>query len=188
MNAPMVPAPRHTCEFFGDDAHLVTTVAAALRPAFALRQAVIVIATPEHLAALEAQLDPLAALRAAKTSGLYLPLDADLTLDRLSTSGRPDRRKFEQVVGAPVAEALARYGGVRAYGEMVSLLWMRGLHQAALALEELWNELIGYHPIALLCGYAAKGFPDGPSSELAAQVGRRHVGFGLPVGAEAAGD
>jgi hypothetical protein len=181
------PAPNHTCEFFGNDTHLVTTVAAALRPAFALHHAVIVIATPEHLAALEAQLEPFAALRAAKASGLYLTLDADLTLRTLSTSGRPNRRKFEQVVGAPVAEALARYGGVRAYGEMVSLLWMRGEHDAALELEDLWNELIGYHPIALLCGYAAQGFPEGASSDAAARVGRLHAGFGL-AGAEAAGD
>lgn len=183
-----VPSVNHTCEFFGDDAHLVTTVAAALRPAFALRQGVIVIATPEHLAALDAQLELFVALRAAKESGLYQALDADLTLGRLSTSGRPDRRKFEQVVGAPVADALARYGGVRAYGEMVSLLWMRGQPEAALELERLWNELIGYHPIALLCGYAAQGFPDGTRSEAATRVGRLHGGSGLPVGAEAAGD
>jgi hypothetical protein len=187
MDEPLRPAPNHTCEFFGDDTHLVTTVAATLRPAFALRQAVIVIATPEHLAALDARLDSFAALRAAKASGLYQPFDADQTLAKLSTSGHPDRRKFQQAVGAPVAEALARYGGVRAYGEMVSLLWMRGQHEAALELEELWNELIGYHPIALLCGYAAAGFPDGASSAPAARVGRLHAGFGLGI-AEAAGD
>jgi hypothetical protein len=182
------PAPNHTCDFFGDDGHLVTTVAAALRPAFALHHAAVVIATPEHIAAIEAQLEPFAALRAAKANGLYLPLDAERTLSQLSTAGRPNRRKFEQVVGAPVAEALARYGGVRAYGEMVSLLWMRGQHDAALELEELWNELIGYHPIALLCGYAAQGFPEGASSEAAIRVAGHHAGFGLAAGAEAAGD
>ena len=181
-------ASNHTVEFFGDDTHLVTTVAAALRPAFALRHAVIVIATPEHLAAVDAQLDTFAALRAARARGLYLALDADDTLRKLSTAGRPDRRKFEQVVGTPVAEALARYGGVRAYGEMVSLLWMRGQPEAALELEDLWNELIGYHPIALLCGYAAKGFPEGASSEPAMRVGRVHAGYGIAAGAEAAGD
>ena len=127
-------------------------------------------------------------MQAAKASGLYLPLDADVTVNRLSVAGRPNRRKFEQVVGTPVAEALARYGGVRAYGEMVSLLWMRGQQEAALELEELWNELIGYDPIALLCGYAAQGFPEGASSPAAARVGRLHAGFGLAVGAEAAGD
>jgi hypothetical protein len=188
MDQPIPAAPNHTCTFFGDDTHLVTTVAASLRPAFALRQAMIVIATPEHLAALDAQLHPFVALRAAKASGLYQAFDADLTLTKLSTAGRPDRRKFEQVVGAPVAEALARYGAVRAYGEMVSLLWMRAQPEAALELEDLWNELIGYHPIALLCGYAAQGFPEGASSEPALRVGRAHAGYGIAAGAEAAGD
>jgi MEDS: MEthanogen/methylotroph, DcmR Sensory domain len=188
MDLGVRPAPNHTCEFFGDDTHLVTSVAAALRPGFALRQAVIVIATPAHLAALDTLLDPFGRLGSAKTSGRYLLLDADLTLRRLSTAGRPDRRKFEEVVGAPLADALARYGGVRAYGEMVSLLWMRGQHEAALELEELWNELIGSHPIALLCGYAAKAFPDGASSDPAMRVSRLHAGSGAAVGAEAAGD
>lgn len=181
-------APSHTCTFFGDDSHLITAIAASLRPAFALRQAMIVIATPEHLTALDAQLDPFVALHAAKSSGLYQEFDADLTLKKLLSSGRPERRRFEQVVGAPVAEALARYSAVRAYGEMVSLLWMRGQPEAALELEALWNELIGYHPIALLCGYPAAAFPDGVTSEPAMRVGRVHAGFGIAAGAEAAGD
>ena len=188
MEQRVLPAPSHICDFFSDDTHLVTTVAAALRPAFALRHAVIVIATPQHLAAIDAQLDSFAALQAAKARGLYTPLDADDTLAKLSTAGRPDRRKFEHAVGTPVAEALARYGAVRAYGEMVSLLWMRGQPEAALELEDLWNELIGYHPVALLCGYAAQGFPDGLSSEATARVARTHAGYGIATGAEAAGD
>jgi hypothetical protein len=182
------PSPNHTCEFFGDDAHLVKTVATALRPAFALRQAAIVIATPEHLMALEAQLEPYVAIRAARSSGMYLPLDADRTLNQFMLAGKPDRHRFQQVIGTPVSEALTRYGGVRAYGEMVSLLWMRGKRDAALLLEDLWNELLGYHPIALLCGYAAQGFPEGADSEAIYNVARMHGGVGAPIGAEAAGD
>jgi hypothetical protein len=166
----------------------VNTVATALRPAFSLRHAAIAIATPQHLAAVEAQLAPHVQIAAAKASGLYVPLDADRTLERFMSSGRPDRKKFQEAVGAPVAEALGRYGGVRAYGEMVSLLWMRGKRSAALQLEELWNELIGYHPIALLCGYAAQGFPEGADSTAIYNVARLHGGVGAPVGAEAAGD
>jgi DcmR-like sensory protein len=182
------PAAKHTCEFFGDDAQLVATVATALRPAFSLGQAAVAIATPQHLAALEEQLKPFVAIKSAKASGLYVPLDADRTLARFMSSGKPDRSKFRDAVGEPVAEALGRYGGVRAYGEMVSLLWMRGKRAAALQLEELWNELIGSHPIALLCGYASQGFPEGADSAAVYNIARMHAGIGAPIGAEAAGD
>lgn len=36
---------------------------------------------------------------------------------------------------------------------MVDILWQRGEKYAALALEELWNELAQTRPFALLCGY-----------------------------------
>jgi hypothetical protein len=37
---------------------------------------------------------------------------------------------------------------VRAYGEMVDLLWKDGLEEAAIRLETLWNELANTHVIA----------------------------------------
>lgn len=36
---------------------------------------------------------------------------------------------------------------------MVDVLWQRGDHPAAIALEELWNELATTRRFALLCGY-----------------------------------
>jgi hypothetical protein len=39
------------------------------------------------------------------------------------------------------SDAAARFPRVVAFGEMVSLLWSKGRHDAALHLEELWNDL-----------------------------------------------
>jgi hypothetical protein len=50
------------------------------------------------------------------------------------------------------------FGAVRAFGEIVSLLWRDGKRQAALRLEEMWNEAIGLHPLSLLCGYNVRSF------------------------------
>jgi hypothetical protein len=53
---------------------------------------------------------------------------------------------------------LREFGAVRAFGEIVSLLWRDGRRQAALRLEEMWNEAIGLHPLSLLCGYNVRAF------------------------------
>ena len=67
--------------------------------------------------------------------------DADDMLRQISRNGSPDANAFEIVVGRPVA-ALARRGRrVRAYGEMVDLLAMRGELADAIKLETLWNDL-----------------------------------------------
>ena len=47
---------------------------------------------------------------------------------------------------------------VRAFGEMVDLLWKDGNADAAIRLEELWNELATKYQYSLLCGYSVDNF------------------------------
>jgi hypothetical protein len=42
---------------------------------------------------------------------------------------------------------------VRAYGEMVDVLWQRGERDAAIRLEEFWNDLARLQTFCLLCAY-----------------------------------
>jgi hypothetical protein len=47
---------------------------------------------------------------------------------------------------------------IRAYGEMVDVLWQEGNSKGALRLENLWNQLASTYDFKLLCGYAAGHF------------------------------
>jgi hypothetical protein len=47
---------------------------------------------------------------------------------------------------------------VRAYGEMVDVLWQTGHPDAAIRLEMLWNKLALSRGFALLCGYSMGNF------------------------------
>ena len=47
---------------------------------------------------------------------------------------------------------------VRAYGEMVDVLWKAGQTVAATRLEMLWNDLARSQSFSLLCGYAMGSF------------------------------
>ncbi len=42
---------------------------------------------------------------------------------------------------------------MRAYGEMVDVLWQRGERDAAIRLEEFWNDLAKLQTFSLLCAY-----------------------------------
>jgi hypothetical protein len=57
------------------------------------------------------------------------------------------------VVGGLIAELRLQYPTVRAYGEMVDVLWQRGERDAAIRLEEYWNELGRLQTFSLFCAY-----------------------------------
>jgi anti-sigma regulatory factor (Ser/Thr protein kinase) len=103
-----------------------------------------VIATEAHRDALAAELpDP----------GGIVWLDAEATLERISRDGAVDAATFADVVGGVIRPLAADGRPVRAFGEMVALLWQRGDLVGALALESLWNELMATVPFALYCAY-----------------------------------
>ena len=85
----------------------------------------------------------------------------------------------------------ARTGGrpVRAYGEMVALLWDDGLVNAAIQLETMWNELGRAHSFSLFCGYPARSVTGDGHLDAFAAVCRLHrevVGLS-PAGAAGSG-
>lgn len=119
-------------------------------------EAAVMIATPEHVALVEADLAARGVhVEEARRSGALTVLDARETLALVMRGRHPDRDRFLRVVGGAIAEARpqARYPIVRAFGEMVAVLWTEGMQDAAMELEELWNELLGHHPFSLMCGY-----------------------------------
>ena len=64
--------------------------------------------------------------------------------------------QLEREAGVPLLERDGRR--VRAFGEMVALLWAQGNQAGAIRLEELWNDLARTHLFSLLCGYPMNAF------------------------------
>ena len=93
--------------------------------------------------------------------GQLMMLDTDEILSKFMGGSTPDWQLFRLHVGGLIARAgagRARSKGaprrrVRAYGEMVDVLWRDGNADAAVRLEELWNELAEVHRFDLLCAY-----------------------------------
>jgi len=61
-----------------------------------------------------------------------------------------------------------------AFGEMVSLLWAEGKSDAAIHLEQLWNELAKLRSFSLRCAYPITGFRRGEHSEPFLKICAQH--------------
>ena len=145
---------RHVVQFYGRDEELTERVTDYLLGALASGGVAIVIATPEHRHEFETRLAQAGVdLAAARDDGSYLARDAAQTLSELMAAGKLDGAAFDRVIGTVIAAAGAGGRPVRAFGEMVALLWDDGLVSDAVRLETMWEELGGKHPFSLFCGY-----------------------------------
>jgi hypothetical protein len=150
----------HAVRFYDSEAALCRVVATFLREGLALGQPALVIATPEHtqgiLAELRARQTNIEALR--KSNDLVV-LDAQKTMDSFMVDGLPDDRRFKETATGAIDMTRGRgRASIRAYGEMVDLLWKKGSDVSAIQLEMLWNRLARSHQFSLLCGYAMGSF------------------------------
>lgn len=173
----------HLVQFYGEVRELVPNVAAFLREGWWRGDWMIVIATPSNrqqfadaLAAEGVSADVL------QGSGRLTVLDAESILSQFMVSGRPDWERFDAVVGDLVRQSKARAGncGLRAYGEMVDLLWKSGQLEAAAKLEEFWNRLLESAQFSLYCAYTVHHLFDGAPDASLREMLRTHSHL-LPV-------
>src|SRR5687767_14804177 len=129
---------------------LTEAVARYIDTGLARGEAAIVIATPAHRAEFVARI---AGAQAAIAEGRFHVLDAEDTLARFMANGMPQWQPFREAIGGLIAELRLRYPTVRAYGEMVDVLWQRGEREAAIRLEEYWNDLGRLQTFSLFCAY-----------------------------------
>jgi hypothetical protein len=151
------PEPEeHYVQLYGkDDRALTHNVSHYLREGLRRGDGLLVIATVEHRGAMVRQLTDERTYAKAVLEGRLVFLDAQATLNRFMLDGEPDQARFESVIGDALSGVRSRavHTGIRAYGEMVGLLWMAGEFAAAIRLEELWNKLLKASDVCLFCSY-----------------------------------
>jgi len=164
------PQPRHFhgVQFYKDQDALCRIVGGFVGEGLEDGALALVIATPDHAARIDS------CLRARgidvddmKRDGSLVTLDARETLERFMIDGTPNPGLFRRVTGSALTR-LSRgreHRMIRAYGEMVDLLWKTGLEAAAIRLETMWNQLATTHDFKLLCGYSMGNFYKGAAIE-----------------------
>ena len=149
----------HFVQFYEADGFLLNSLSGFIGKAIKSGDGALVVATQAHREGLdELLLANGLDLRNAKASGCYVSMDAAETLSKFMVNGAPDRERFNEVLGGAIASVTVGCSGIRAFGEMVGLLWAEGNHAGAIQLEELWNELQQVHSFSLFCAYPMNEF------------------------------
>jgi hypothetical protein len=184
------PDGGHVVQFYGHEEELADRVTGYLLGALQHDGVAVVIATAVHRRAFEGRLTRAGVdLAAAARAGTYRTLDAGDTVRALTIGGQLDRGAFDRVIGRLIADAGQGKRPVRAYGEMVALLWDAGLVNDAVQLEEMWGSLGLSHSFSLFCSYPARSVTGDGHLEAFAEVCRLHGsvvgGWPAPAGAGA---
>lgn len=158
----------HSVQIYGDEVSFMDALEGFASSGLRKGESVILIATAARLHELEKR------LRAnwidvdrARWEDRYIALLTQETLATFMRDGMPD----ETLLYAGVKPLLARARGgadrkVRAFGEMVAILWAEGKCAAAIELESLWSKLQATEQFPIFCAYPRSGFANSASASI----------------------
>ncbi|MGH7796246.1 MAG: MEDS domain-containing protein [Candidatus Binatia bacterium] len=149
----------HFVQIYEDEAVFMDALEGFIKGGLQADDGVIVLATDAHLDALETRLEVSGIdLETARAQGRYTALEAAQILESFMVKNWPDDKLFTSAVTQLITRARGDGRKVRAFGEMVAVLWARGDQGATVRLEYLWNELCQTEAFSLFCAYPKAGF------------------------------
>ncbi len=155
--------PSHEVEFYGNDASFLVRCTRFIGTTVPNGDAVIVVVTPSHRDSLRQKLESEGCdVAEAMKQGRYVALEPSDLLSAFLVNGQPDAGRFKRTAGDFIATALKAATGkhprVAVCGECPALLHAEGKAEAAVAMEQLWNEIAYMYNVDSLCGYPIERF------------------------------
>jgi hypothetical protein len=145
----------HIVQLYKQDSHLTDVVTNYVVPSLLSGEGVLIIATEEHIKQFERSLKSVH----INTTLLQLTrqlvmLDARSTLNNFMDGEQLNTEKFFIYMESVLADLRVEYPSIKAYGEMVNVLWNDGNFESMLGLENLWKNLLDKHDMTLLCAFS----------------------------------
>ncbi|HEU5243623.1 MAG TPA: MEDS domain-containing protein [Gaiellaceae bacterium] len=168
----------HAVQVYTELDELASSVASFLDAGFRAGEPALVIVTPEHWAEFRTELEQRGSdVDHLQAEGMLTCRDADETLATFMQGEGPSAELFETAVGGTLDEIAGRFPEqtVRAFGEMVDLLFQQRRQAAAIALEDLWNRLLEERRCALLCAYELDVFDLAAQTSALPEIIRTHT-------------
>jgi hypothetical protein len=158
----------HVVQIYENDEVFLNLLGGFVTGGIRAGESVIVIATVAHLKALNERIEKEGFnLFDLMLKHQYIPLDAEETLAKFMINGWPDENLFRHTVTSLIQKAKHhKRHKVRAFGEMVALLWAQGLQGATVHLEHLWNDFMEREEFCLFCAYPKSGFTQNPHDSI----------------------
>jgi len=146
----------HTVQFYSTQDALYRLASDFIADGLLSGDRIVVVATEPHRREFAAKLR---AKRIDYEADRLLMLDAEQMLATFMAGDMPDQQRFRENIGGALRKHRNGNGaGLRIYGEMVDVLWRDGNTEAALRLEDFWNEIEKEIPFSLLCAYSLDRF------------------------------
>jgi len=156
-------AHRHEVLFYSEDTVFLDRCAHFIAAVLEGGDVAVVLATESHRDGLNHRLkvqglDVDAAIR----DGRYIPLDVAKTLATFMVNDMPDADRFFEVAGGLIRTAAKagkrEHPRIAACGECAPFLWAEGKADAAIRLEQLWDQLVTTYEVDTFCGYPLSSF------------------------------
>jgi hypothetical protein len=149
----------HAVQIYENDKVFLDSLEGFVGSGLIAGDSIIIIATSEHLIALEERLAKQGFdINSLSSMDQYIGVDAKEALSHFMVNNWPQEDFFTEFIAKLLKRAQRNNNKVRAFGEMVSILWQQGLNAATVQLENLWNELHKNVQFTLFCAYPKAGF------------------------------
>jgi len=163
----------HVVYFYPDDEQLLHRLAELFRNVLRDGESVIAVTTREHrLGLLERLTAQGIDVSHAIEEGRITFCDASEELNNFMDADGPNKvrlqSQFADMIRKKAASSATQTNRVVLFGEMVAVLWAQKKYDAAIRLEQLWNELTRIHPFYLCCAYPAQEFAENSDGHRAA--------------------
>jgi len=157
----------HVVQIYEDNGSFLDILTSFVGEGINTGDAVIVIATREHIAGLENRLLKYGLyIDYLVKTNRYVPVDAHELLSSFMIKDWPDPILFEKEIDKLIAVAGQNKRKIRAFGEMVAVLWSKGQNGATVQLEHLWNHYKQKHELSVFCAYPKSGFTQDINSSI----------------------
>jgi hypothetical protein len=164
----------HLVQFYVDDSYLLESLVNYVGKGLVKGDGCIVIATRVHREALRKNLQTIG-INETILQSRYISLDAEEILSKFMVKNMPDQHLFEKIIAGTVKKISRPSYNVRAYGEMVALLWKQGNKKGAIALEQMWNILAAKISFSLFCAYPLEVFEKEKDEPLFKEICAAHT-------------
>lgn len=149
----------HEVHFYSDDSLFLDGFTRFTGAALKAANVAVFIGTASHRTTLLERLHAESPdVRTAIRQGRYVGLDAAEFLSNFMVGDMPDTGWFLKVVDDLIVTARKGTNGehlrIAACGECAHMLWAQGKADAAIRLEELWNQISKTYYVDILCGYS----------------------------------
>lgn len=166
----------HQVQLFESEEQLYRIISSFIVPTTRSDDAVVILAGKNRIETLEACFrEQHVNTERMKHQQQLVFVDAGIIADTVVPGGIFDSGKMEEFLRDLFGRVQKNYRRVFVYGELVNILCERGLHTAALELEQVWSRFVSGREITLLCGYDLNNFKDTGLESVFERICRLHT-------------